>query len=61
MRLKDIEPAYQDPDRRGRASYVRLHETIERMERFIIHTDIHLRIRTLVAEAGRKLRAATQS
>ena len=31
------------------------------MKRFIKHTDIHLRIRTLIAEAGRKLRAATKT
>ncbi len=40
------------------ASYVPLHETIERMEGSL-HTDIHLRIRTLIAEAGRKLRVVT--
>ena len=31
------------------------------MKRFIKHTDIHLRIRTLIAEAGRELRAATET
>ena len=31
------------------------------MEKVIKHTDIHLRIRTLIAEAGRELRAATET
>ena len=31
------------------------------MKRFIKHADIHLRIRTLIAEAGRELRAATET
>jgi hypothetical protein len=30
-------------------------------ERLIKHTDIHLRIRTLIAEAGRELRTATKT
>ncbi len=42
-----LNPAYQNPDRRGRAEVT------------IKHADIHLRIRTLIAEDGRKLRAAT--
>jgi hypothetical protein len=31
------------------------------MKRLIKHTDIHLRIRTLIAEAGRELRTATET
>jgi hypothetical protein len=31
------------------------------MKRLIKHADIHLRIRTLIAEDGRKLRAATET
>jgi hypothetical protein len=31
------------------------------MKRLIKHTDIHLRIGTLIAEDGRKLRAATET
>ena len=31
------------------------------MKRLIKHTDIHLRIRTLIGEAGRETRAATQT
>jgi hypothetical protein len=31
------------------------------MKGLIKHADIHLRIRTLIAEAGRELRAATQT
>jgi hypothetical protein len=30
------------------------------MKRLIKHTDIHLRIRTLIGEAGRELRTATR-
>ena len=55
-----LNPAYQIPDRRGRAQVTRGYTRRSRMNWLIKHTDIHLRIRSLIAEAGRKLRAATR-
>ena len=57
---KKPSPAYQNPDRRGRAEVTRGDRDDQDGERFIKHTDIHLRIRTLIAEAGRELRTATR-
>jgi hypothetical protein len=56
-----LNPVYQNPDRRGRAGVTRGDRDDRGWKGFIKHTDIHLRIRTLirVAEAGRELRAAT--
>ena len=56
-----LNPAYQNPDRRGRAGATRGDRDDQDGEKVIKHTDIHLRIRTLIAEAGRELRAATET
>ena len=56
-----MNPAYQNPDRRGRAGVTRGDRDDQDGEKVIKHTDIHLRIRTLIAEAGRETRAATQT
>ncbi len=59
-----FNPAYQNPDRRGRAGVTRGDRDDRGWKGSIKHTDIHLRIRTLIAEAGgraRELRAATET
>ena len=56
-----LSPAYQNPDRRGGAEATRGDRDDQDGERSIKHTDIHLRIRTLSAEAGRESRAATET
>ncbi len=47
-----LSPAYQNPDRRGRAEVTRGDRDDQDGERLIKHTDIHLRIRTLIAEGS---------
>ena len=56
-----LNPAYQNPDRRGRAEDTRGYRDDRGWKGPIKHTDIHLRIRILIAEAGRKIRAATET
>jgi hypothetical protein len=56
-----LNPAYRNPDRRGRAEVTRGYRDDRGWKRLIKHADIHLRIGTLIAEAGRKLRAATET
>jgi hypothetical protein len=56
-----LNPAYQNPERRGRAGITHGDRDDQDGERLIKHTDIHLRIRTLSAEAGRESRTATET
>ena len=58
--VPEMNPAYQNPDRRGRAQATLSYTRRSRMERLIIYTDVHLRIRILIDEAGRRLRSATR-
>jgi hypothetical protein len=57
-----LNPAYQNLDRRDRAGVTHGDRDDRRMEKGIIkHADIHLRIRTLIAETGRVLRTVTET
>ncbi len=55
------------PDRRDTGftvlnpAYTRGYRDDRGWKELIKHTDIHLRIRILIAEAGRKIRAATET
>ena len=52
-RAQDLNPVYQNPDRRGRAELRSATRDDQDGERLIIYTDAHLCIRILIAEAGR--------
>jgi hypothetical protein len=56
-----LNPAYQNPDRRGRAGVMHGDRDDRGWKGFIKHADIHLRIRILIAEAGRELCTATET
>ncbi len=56
-----LNPAYQNPDRRGRVGVTHGDRDDQDGERLIKHTDIHLRIRTVIAEAGWELHTATET
>jgi hypothetical protein len=56
-----LNPAYQNPDRRGRAGVTHGDRDDREWKGLIKHADIHLRIRILIAEAGRVLRTATET
>jgi hypothetical protein len=56
-----LNPAYQIPDRRGRAGVTHGDRDDRGWKGSIKHADIHLRIRILIAEAGRELRTATET
>ena len=58
-RAQDLNPVYQNPDRRGRAELRSATRDDQDGERLIIYTDAHLCIRILIAEAG-QLRSATR-
>ncbi len=56
-----LNPAYQNPDRRGRAGVTHDDRDDRGWKGIIKHDDIHLRIRILIAEAGRELRTTTET
>jgi hypothetical protein len=56
-----LNPAYQNPDCRGRAGVTHGDRDDRGWKGYIKHADIHLRIRILIAEAGRELRTATET